>query len=80
MIDSIKLVEFMFFVLVDSDVVVDVKVVGLNFCDIMVVINFLFEEVEEGDFWDNLGFEFVGIVCMVGLDVINFKFGDCVMG
>lgn len=63
-----------------EDVCVVVLVVGFNFCDIMVVIGLLLEEVEMEFVYCNLGFEYGGIVVEVGFVVFLLVLGDCVMG
>ena len=79
LIDSLELREEEAPQLGDTDVIVKMQAVGLNFRDVMAVTGLLPKEAEE-EAWLNLGLEYGAIVEQVGAAVTSLKTGDRVMG
>lgn len=68
-------------VLGDDEVEIELVVIGLNFCDVMYVMGFLFDEVVEIGFVGvMIGMELLGCVVWVGRVVMKFVLGDVVFG
>ena len=64
-----------------DEVLVDVKVTGLNFRDIMLTMGLVPDDALENGFsGPYLGLEFSGVILAVGCGVKDFKVGDKVMG
>ena len=64
-----------------NEVIVDVKVTGLNFRDIMLTMGLVPDDALENGFsGPALGLEFAGVVSEVGSDVTEYVKGDRVLG
>ncbi|MGN1394484.1 MAG: SDR family NAD(P)-dependent oxidoreductase [Succinivibrionaceae bacterium] len=67
--------------LASNEVLVDVKVTGLNFRDIMMTMGLVPEDaLEKGFSGPFLGFEFSGVISAIGSNVSDFAIGDRVLG
>ncbi len=63
------------------EVLVDVRVTGLNFRDIMMTMGLVPDDALENGFsGPHLGLEFSGIIKSIGSDVSDFEIGDKVLG